>query len=135
MKINILSILLFFSFSWSISQSLDIQLQDIANENDIAGMSVAVIKEGQVVYNQGFGMADFGQNLPVTDSTDYRIASVSKMVTAVGFMQLYEQGLVSLDANISNILGYQVKNPHFPAIPITPRMLLSHTSTIVDGNT
>jgi CubicO group peptidase (beta-lactamase class C family) len=135
MKVKIISIFLLFSFFRSYGQSLDIQLQDIANEYDIAGMSVAVIKEGQIVYNQGFGMADFGQNLPVTDSTDYRIASVSKMVTAVGFMQLYEQGLVSLDANISNILGYQVKNPHFPAIPITPRMLLSHTSTIVDGNT
>jgi CubicO group peptidase (beta-lactamase class C family) len=50
-------------------------------------------------------------------------------------MQLVEQNLLDLDADISNILGYSVQNPNQPTVPITTRMLLSHTSTIIDGTT
>lgn len=115
------------------AQTLDEQLQDIYSQFDLAGMSVAVIKDKQVVFSKGYGLANIAGNVPAADSTVYRIASVSKMVTAIGFMQLYEQGLVGLDQNISEILGFPVVNPYFPAQGITPRMLLSHTSSLTDG--
>jgi len=64
----------------------------------------------------------------------YKIASISKTITATALMILYEKGLFQLDEDISDILGYKIRNPHFPLIPITPRMLLSHTSSIQDGD-
>lgn len=115
------------------AQTLSDELTEIATQYNLAGMSVAVVKEGQPVFIHHYGLADISRNIPVTDTTQYRIASVSKMVTAIGFMQLYEQGLFGLDDNISNILGYTVKNPYYPTTPITPRMLLAHTSSLRDG--
>lgn len=49
-------------------------------------------------------------------------------------MTLYDKGLFKLDDDISYYLGYQVRNPSFPTIPITFRMILSHTSSIRDGS-
>src|SRR5262249_17019716 len=65
--------------------------------------------------------------------TLFMLASISKTVTAVALMQLYEQGRFGLDDPIDTNLGRLVRNPNFPSVPITYRMLLSHTSSIEDG--
>lgn len=64
----------------------------------------------------------------------FRVASVSKMITAAIFMPLVAQGRISLDADISSYLGAPLRHPAFPNIPITPRMLLSHTSGVRNGD-
>jgi CubicO group peptidase (beta-lactamase class C family) len=64
--------------------------------------------------------------------TMFRIASVSKLVTALGAMKLVEQGRLALDADVGDYLGYRLRNPHFPDQPITLRMLLTHTSSLRD---
>jgi CubicO group peptidase (beta-lactamase class C family) len=63
----------------------------------------------------------------------FRVASVSKMVTATGFMSLVTQGRIDLDADISTYLGETLRHPGFPDMAITPRMLLSHTSGLRNG--
>ena len=70
---------------------------------------------------------------PVTLRTQFRIASVTKMVTAIGLMRLWEAGLFDLDAPLSSILPVKIANPAFPDQEITPRQVLSHTSTIRQG--
>ena len=67
-----------------------------------------------------------------TPDTLVRIASVSKLVTAIGVMRLVEAGTLDLDRDVSDVLGWRLRNPAFPAAPITLRMLLSHTSGLVD---
>jgi CubicO group peptidase (beta-lactamase class C family) len=62
-----------------------------------------------------------------------RIASISKLVAAIGFMSLQEQGRVGLDEDVSELLRFPLRHPLFPDTPITPRMLLSHTSGLRDG--
>ena len=62
----------------------------------------------------------------------YRMASISKLVTTLGVMRLIEDGKLKLDTDISEYLGYKLRNPHFPDDPITLRMLLSHTSSLRD---
>lgn len=99
------------------------------------GGVVTLFCHDTIVHHVPFGWADYARQIPVSDSTMFRIASVSKVVTAMGFMRLADQGMVNLDDDISAILGYQVRNPYFTNQPITPRMLLSHTSSIIDGNT
>jgi len=128
--------MLFFIFMLARSSGQDInhQLKNILDDNNLIGMSALAVCNDSVVYLGSFGTADFTRNIPVTDSTMFRIASISKTVAATALMILYEQGLFKLDDDISNILGYTVRNPNYPEIAITPRMLLSHTSSIQDGS-
>jgi CubicO group peptidase (beta-lactamase class C family) len=115
------------------AQSLDDQLSQITATYELIGMSVVEVCDGQISFSKGYGIADYDDEIPITDSTLYRIASISKSVTATALMILYDQGLFGLDDDINAYLGYAVRNWHYPNDPITFRMLLSHTSTIVDG--
>jgi CubicO group peptidase (beta-lactamase class C family) len=96
------------------------------------GGVVLVLSDNEIKEQVSFGLADHRRKIPVHDSTVFRVASISKLVTATAVMQLYEQGLCSLDEDISNILGFDIRNPHFPEKSITIRMLLSHTSSLSD---
>ncbi|MFN3859516.1 MAG: serine hydrolase domain-containing protein [Caulobacter sp.] len=62
-----------------------------------------------------------------------RVASISKLATAIGFMRLQEAGRVDLDEDVSDILKFRLRHPGFPDVAITPRMLLSHTSGLRNG--
>lgn len=117
------------------AQDLSSELNAIAQEYDMMGGSVIVFCESGIVAQHYMGTADLERGIPVSAETKYRIASVSKTITAIAAMQLAEQGLLDLDADISTILGYTIQNPNQPGVAITPRMLLSHTSTIIDGPT
>ena len=78
------------------------------------------------------GPADPVTGRPVTVDDPVRIASVSKLVVAVGVMKLVEQGRLDLDKDVSAWLGWRLRNPAFPDRPITLRQLLSHTSSVRD---
>lgn len=78
------------------------------------------------------GMADNASGRKVTAADPVRIASISKLVTAIGVMRLLEAGTLDLDADVSTRLGYRVRNPAFPDTPITLRLLLSHRSSLRD---
>lgn len=129
--------LLFILFANSLPASNDHeqQLQEIASINNLMGMSVVAVHDGKIIYNGHFGLANYATGTPANNRTLYRIASISKTITAMAFMQLYEQGLVNPDDDISDIMEYTIQNPVHPDIAITPRMLLSHTSTFNDGST
>jgi CubicO group peptidase (beta-lactamase class C family) len=96
-------------------------------------MSVAVVKGDTVAFLKGYGLRDVGRSLAINDSTVYRIASISKMITASALMILYEQGLFNLDEDVSNYLGFILRNPNYPNDVITFRKVLSHTSSLRDG--
>jgi CubicO group peptidase (beta-lactamase class C family) len=116
------------------SQQIDSLLDSVLIKHNLVGLSVAFVKDNKIIYNKGFGLANIEKNIEVTDSTRFRIASVSKCITALSLMTLYDKGLFRLDDDISNILGYRVRNPYFPDQPITVRMVLKHTSSINDGS-
>ena len=78
------------------------------------------------------GAADPAASRVVTADDPVRIASISKLVVAVGVMKLVEQGKLDLDSDVSQRLGWRLGNPAFPDRPVTLRMLLSHTSSIRD---
>ena len=79
------------------------------------------------------GLADKATARPVTADDPLRVASVSKLVTALGVMRLVEQRRLSLDRDVSDYLGWRLRNPTFPDRPITLRLLLSHQSSLIDG--
>jgi CubicO group peptidase (beta-lactamase class C family) len=121
------------------ADALTRQLQAIVSDPalPLAGLSVAVIRHGNIVYRQHLGSKRLATATapaqPIDDDTLFRVASVSKFVTALGAMKLVEQGKLSLDADIGDVLGYRLRNPHFPDQAITLRMLLTHTSSLRDG--
>ncbi|MBK8228503.1 MAG: serine hydrolase [Flavobacteriales bacterium] len=115
------------------AQNLQQQLQSVATANGLIGMSVVTTCGTAVQDVVHTGKRNLALNLDVDDSTRYRIASISKLVTAIGFMRLYEQGAFGLDDDVSTTLGFSFRNPAYPATPITYRMLLSHTSSFQDG--
>lgn len=109
------------------------------NNEKITGASTIVIKNGEIVFNHsdGFRYLDFSdktKNLPMTSDSYFRIASISKLFTAVSIMQLYENNKLDLDEDVSNYLGFKLRNPNFKNKVITLKMLMSHTSSLNDSN-
>ena len=79
------------------------------------------------------GEADRATHRLVTADDPVRIASISKLVTALGVMRLVDSGKLDLDRDVSDYLGYPLRNPGFPGQIITLRLLLSHQSSLLDG--
>lgn len=98
----------------------------------MASLSVLAVRGGKVSYQEQFGMRSMEAQLPAGPDTMYRIASISKLVTTLGVMRLVEQGKLDLDADVSNYLGFALRNPAHPQAPLSLRMLLSHTSSLRD---
>lgn len=117
------------------SEKLEItkHLNEIVVDHELMGMSVELIKDGRHIYSGHFGKADYERNIPVSQETIYRIASISKTFTAASVMKLWDKGKLDLDADVSQYLGFQLRNPNFPDDVITLRHLLNHTSTVRDG--
>jgi len=94
--------------------------------SDIAGASVLVMKDGQVLLQKGYGYADVKSKKPVDpNSTIFRLASISKLFTWISVMQLVEQGRLNLDTDVNNYLDFQIR-PAFHQ-PVTLRNLMTHT--------
>ena len=101
-------------------------------EHPILAAAVGVIRDGNVVFSDMAGSQHPGGDA-ATGNTKYRIASISKLITAIGVWQLIEQGLVDPEADVSQYLGFRLRNPAYPHTPITVKMLLSHTSSVREG--
>lgn len=78
------------------------------------------------------GFANRAEARPVGFDDPVRIASISKLVVALGVMRLVEAGQLELDRDISDYLGWKLRNPAFPRAPVTLRMLLAHRAGLVD---
>jgi CubicO group peptidase (beta-lactamase class C family) len=94
-----------------------------------AEVGVAFNRNGDIA-SFADGIADPQSGRRVTVEDPVRVASVSKMVTTIGVMQLVEQGKLDLTSDVSRWLGWSLRNPSFPDRPITLGMLLSHTSSV-----
>ena len=100
-------------------------------ERGIPGAVVAVVKDGQLVWSEGLGYADVENEVPCTPDTSMRIASISKPLTAIALLQLWQRGKVDLDAPIQKYVPeFPVKEYDGEKVKITTRQLLSHTAGI-----
>jgi CubicO group peptidase (beta-lactamase class C family) len=94
---------------------------------DIAGGVVTVVKDGEVIFAQGYGYSDIGAHTPVDpERTLFRPGSVSKLLTWTAVMQLVEQGKLDLDRNVNDYLDFHI--PDRPDGPITLRNIMTHTA-------
>lgn len=122
---------LFFIFPLHAQESSTHRLEQLMKDYPVMGLSVAVVKEGKVVHTQALGWNEEGK-IPLQTTDLFRIASISKSFTATALLQLVEKKALSLDDDVSDLIGFRIRNPKFPDTVITLRMLLSHTSSIND---
>ncbi len=114
----------------------------------LASLAVIGIREGEVVFEGAWGGRRIGTagvsgatdgeedgeaDLSATPDTKYRVASISKTTVALAAMKLVEKGLLDLQHDVSDYLGWTLRNPAWPEIPITAGMLMSHVSSLRDG--
>ncbi|QQS39661.1 MAG: beta-lactamase family protein [Acidobacteriota bacterium] len=127
-KCTLLLLILIACPPWALAQKE--QAREIARsliaEKRIPGLSVSVIKDGKIIWSEGFGHADLEQDVKVTPETKFRIGSLSKLLTAATLARLHERGLIDLDASIHKYV------PTFPRkkYDITVRQLAGHLGGI-----
>ena len=113
------------------TEELQARVRDILHRHPAVGFSLGVIRTGRVAFSYGLGLADVTSNTPITDDTVFRIGSITKLFTAIAVMQLWEQGLVDLDAPANDYLrAYKLIPAESSFQPVSIRHLLTHTSGI-----
>lgn len=103
----------------------------------VPGLGVFAFEKGKLAAEDALGVRRYPSGdapaLPFTETTRFRTASISKVFSALAVMRLVEKGKLSLDRDVSEYLGFSLRNPHYPDDAITLRMLMSHTSSLRDG--
>lgn len=120
-------------FAQNSTQKMESEIQAMLEEYHAVGLSVAVVKDGELFYTKAFGLQNLETGAPLKENHLYRIASISKSFTSTAIMQLVEAGILDLDMDFGDLVGFPIRNPHFPDQVITLRMVLSHTSSINDS--
>ncbi len=118
---------------FSQAEKAEAGIRDIMQQHEVVGLSVVVVKNNAIIYTHSFGMKNVESNQPLTNDCLFRIASISKSFSATSIMQLAKQKKLSLDDDISNLVGFKVRNPKFPGTVITLRMIMSHRSSVNDS--
>jgi CubicO group peptidase (beta-lactamase class C family) len=132
---SLLTAVLFSSISlhsFAQVQQAEAEIQNMMKKFEVMGMSVAVVKNSNIIYKNSFGLNDVVSNSALTDDNIFRIASISKSFSATAIMQLVEASKLSLNDDFSNLVGFKIRNPKYPETVITLKMVLSHTSSIND---
>jgi len=105
--------------------------KELIKENKVPGISIAVIRNGKLNWIQTIGYADLESKRPVNKETIFNVGSISKMVSAWGFMQMVENGVIGLDDPVNNHLTrWKLPESKFNESGVTPRRLMSHTAGI-----
>jgi len=112
-------------------KSLDTILPINLHEKNVPGMAIAIIDDGQIIYEKGIGLADVDLQTKINSKTGFNIGSISKMFTAWGVMKLVEKEIIDLDTPVEAYLTrWQLPKSEFDSKKVTVRALLSHTAGI-----
>jgi CubicO group peptidase (beta-lactamase class C family) len=112
-------------------RSLDSTVASLVRDSQVPGLAVGVVRDGRLVFANGYGVRRLGSPAPVTTRSLFHMASVTKPFVATAIMQLVERGSVKLDAPVATYLPYfRVKDT--ASARITVRQMLTHTSGMRD---
>jgi CubicO group peptidase (beta-lactamase class C family) len=115
-----------------VSAYFDGMIPDAINRADIAGAVVVVVKDGQPLFERGYGFADVKARRPVdADTTMFRPGSISKTFTWTAVMQQVQAGKIDLDGDINQYLDFKI--PPYDGKPITMRQLMTHSEGFSDA--
>lgn len=105
------------------------------NTEHFPGVSTVIVKDDKIVWIKSYGFADVANSIPVSDTTVFLLASVSKVFSGTAAMQLFENNIIDLNDDVNLYLPWTLQIPGFPTSPVTFRQLMTHTSSIQDNNT
>lgn len=113
--------------------SLNEPMQKLMEKYQAIGLAIAVVREGEPVHAESFGLRSLETKEPLRPEDLFRIASISKSFSATAVLQLVEAGKLQLSDDAGDLAGFPIRNPEHPDTPITLKMLLSHTSSLNDS--
>lgn len=122
------------TFSQNQFDSIDININKYIKDNNIPGFACCIVREDKIYWHNSYGKANIEKDIPMTIDAIMNIASISKTFTTTAALQLWEKGLINLDADINDYLDLKIRNPKYPETPITIFQILTHTSSINDAN-
>lgn len=126
-------LILTLSVTANAQRSVKREVQQLMKDYNAVGLAVVVVKNNKIIFSKAFGKKSLEQNTKLKQKDIFRIASISKSFTAASLMQFVDAGALSLEADVSDLVGFTVRNPKYPDKKITLQMLLSHTSSINDS--
>ena len=109
------------------------EISKFMEESGTIGLAVAVVKDNKVIYSRAFGKSNLEKDIPLKENDIFRIASISKSFTTTALLSLADNKKISLDQDAGDIVGFKIRNPQYPDVPVTIKMLLSHSSSINDS--
>ncbi|MEO9965256.1 MAG: serine hydrolase [Reichenbachiella sp.] len=109
---------------------LEKEIKTAMTSTDIPSLAIAVLDNGEVIYSKGFGHYDAAQTKNTDENTLYLTSSISKLIVSIAVMQQVELGKLSLDEDIGELVGFDVRNPNFPDKIITVQMVMEHGSSL-----
>ena len=137
MKIFLVTFILLSFSLWGQNPNPSVPLDEyITGEMEaehFPGVATVIVKNGEIVWLQCYGFADIENGITVTDSTQFLLASMSKLFTGTATMQLQEDGMLQLNNDINEYLPWPLNHPVQSTIPMTIQQLMTHTSSIKDN--
>ena len=117
----------------SLKQKAEKMINSFMEKSGTVGLAVAVVKDNIIIYTGAFGKSNIEKQIDLNQDDIFRIASISKSFTTTALLTLVEKGSVSLESDVSDLIRFRVRNPKYPEVPITVKMLLSHSSSVNDS--
>lgn len=132
-RLLLLVLALVMSFSMLMPETGTAEINDefvthLFESRKIKGGAVVISRDGEILYSMAYGYRNASKTEPVTLNTCFRIASVTKMVTALGVARLCREQDISFDTPVGEILKENIVNPAYTDQPITLRQVMTHTS-------
>ncbi len=122
-------------YSYAI-EYVDYQINKLMKKHDLPSIVVALIDDQNVVYEEAYGLANIEQSTAATLDTVYKLGSITKLFTGIEIMRMYEEGLVDLDAPITDYIpGFSINSRFSSSEPITIRSILAHRSGLPRNDT
>jgi len=114
-------------------ESLDARIENLMSQFNIPGVQIAILRDERLVYQRPYGLSNNEENLPVTNQSLFRIASISKPITSIAIFKLAQDNMLDLDDLVfgeEGLLGTKYGTTPYPSDveQITVRHLLDHTS-------
>jgi len=113
--------------------SLNRELNKVLAEDELPGFGVALVSKDKILYSKGFGNSDKSSQKAYSEHTIQNIGSISKTFIGIAIMKAVEEGKLSLDTPINELLPFKIVHPYHPDEPITLKHLATHTAGIKDG--
>ncbi len=110
----------------------DVEVESLTRLGQAISSSMCIVKDDEIVWSNSYGWSKLWLWQKARTDSVYLVGSVTKTVTATALLQLYDHGYFDLDDDVNDYLPFSLRNPNHPDIPITFRMVLTHTSSIYD---